>query len=308
MNATPTTAVVVLNWRNAADTLDCLTSLSKSRLRVDTIVVDNDSGDGSAEAIDRSGMASRLIKHPRNDGYAGGNNVGIRAAIDDGYEIIVVLNNDTLVRDDALARLVEVLTTAERPTAASPRIDYADGSRDPWFAGGVVDRGMPRHLRPDEAPPRTGVTPAQTLTGCCIAARADVWRSVGLFDESFFLIFEDSDWSARAADHGVTLQVVQESVIQHKVSRSFSGASMGLISTYFFVRNGLRYHALHQKRHLPRFLWGRVVKPVVRNAGGARGGRRFVAWGFTDWLFRRTGNAPARAWSEARRIAGTAAR
>lgn len=301
MTGRPDTAVVVLNWQNAPDTIECLESLSRSERRVDVLVVDNGSQDGSGQQVSDTGLAHDVIFHGRNDGYAGGNNVGLRTALDRGYNYIAVLNNDTLVDPKTMDLLVEACAQAGA-AAVSPRIVYADNPEQAWFAGGVIDHGLPRHLQAHELGRPEGVTPSETLSGCCVMAHADVWTSVGLFDERYFLIFEDSDWSARARAAGVDLLVVQEGVIRHKVSRSFAHGPARLLGRYFFVRNGLRYHAIHAPAHLVRFLLTWVVKPTLRS-GGAPGSRRFAALGVFDAVRGRYGNAPSRTWSRAGRLA-----
>lgn len=296
------TAVIVLNWNNAADTVDCLESLASSSVPIDVFVVDNASSDDSVAVIESTGLATQVIRNQRNDGYAGGNNVGLTAALDAGYAYVAVLNNDTVMYPNTLERLVETCRGGTL-CAVSPRIVYADRPQDDWFAGGVVDRGLPRHLQAHEAPARIGVTVSETLTGCCIVASRDVWTEVGIFDENYFLIFEDSDWSARAAKKGVSLLVHQEAVVEHKVSRSFVGGQMQLLTTYFFVRNGLRYHARHQRAYLHRFAFRSLVRPLLSGRGHTPREQSFAVLAARDAVLGRGGNASPRIWQRALRVA-----
>ena len=271
----PRTAVVVLCWNNAPDTLECLHSLPGADDGVTFYVVDNGSTDGSADALARDGRAGVLVRTGANLGYTGGNNVGLRQALADGAEYVAVLNNDTVVPGGVLERLVDHLATApDRATLAlSPVIVRHDDPTTPWFRGGVVDRGWPRHLQPHDPPNRGPLSTTEVLTGCCIVAHRDVWERVGLFDQGFFLIFEDSDWSLRARARGVRLAVANDCTIRHKVSRSFRGAAMTHLATYYFVRNGLRFVLRHHRRHLARFVATWVARPALRAArrGDARG-------------------------------------
>jgi GT2 family glycosyltransferase len=260
----PRVAVVVLNWNNAEDTLACLHSLCRSTVRADAIVVDNGSTDGSLQRIKDSGLAHQVVQTGQNLGYAGGNNMGLRRALTSGYEYVVVLNNDTVVSPGMLAQLMTHLDDLGDRAALTPRILYHGESR-PWFAGGVIDRGWPRHLRPEELPAqRPTLADTEIITGCCIAAKASVWRQVGLFDERYFLIFEDSDWSMRARRRGVRLIVVNDATLEHRVSRSFRPGATALLGTFYYVRNGLRFHLRWQTRHAFRFCRARVIRPVVR--------------------------------------------
>jgi GT2 family glycosyltransferase len=264
-------AVVVLNWNNAVDSLECLESLRRSNQRVSIIVVDNGSTDGSDAQIRASGLADIVLQSGGNLGYAGGNNVGLRYAIQAGFESVCVLNNDTVVEPEALGTMFQHLS-AGGDLAVSPRIDYFHSPGTPWFAGGVIDRGMPLHLQPDEVPTASSFArSSETLSGCCVMALSDTWHSVGLFDERYFLIFEDSDWSMRARRCGVALRVLDSALIHHKVSRSFSSGPASLLGCYYHARNGVRFHRQYGRRYIPHFVSQWVVRPSLRagRAGAA---------------------------------------
>ena len=261
--------MVVLNWNGADDTIACLRSLRASTVSPQTIVIDNGSTDDSVRRIRDSGLADELVESPSNLGYAGGNNIGLRLALEQGFLVIAVLNNDTLVENDALEMLLGPLLAGER-IAVNPDIRYLDQPDRSWFAGGTVDRGWPRHLQPYElsgAP--NGLRPTGCLTGCCIVASRDTWQRVGLFDESYFLIFEDSDWSMQALRNGVALFVVTDSRIRHRVSSSFEAGPASLLGVFYFVRNGLRFERRYFPRDLPRFAYQWVVRatPTLARAG-----------------------------------------
>jgi len=232
--------LVVLNWNGRSDTLALLESLDEAQLPGTTVlVVDNGSSDGTLDAVEQEHPWVRTLQTGANLGYAGGNNRGIQLALDEGAEVIGVLNNDTLVAPGFWPPLVAA--AARRDRAVSPDIRYADRQDQSWYYGAVLDdaQGWPRHLQAAEQPPRDqGCVSTEVLTGCCFAAHSEVWRTVGLFDEGMFLIFEDSDWSMRARRFGYQLTLEPASVIHHKVSRSFAAAGNG-IGLFYFCRNGL---------------------------------------------------------------------
>ena len=119
----PLVAVVVLSWNSREDTLACLESLGSLRYRrLITIVVDNGSIDGSFEAIRARFPGVDAMQTGVNLGYAGGNNVGLRRALDLGAEYVLLLNNDTVVASDALDKLVTV-GEAYPESAALGRLD-----------------------------------------------------------------------------------------------------------------------------------------------------------------------------------------
>lgn len=286
-------AAVVLNWNGAEDTIACLESVRGSTVPVRAVVVDNGSSDDSVRRIEGSGLADAVVVLRANIGYAAGNNVGIRAALDEGAEVVAVLNNDTIVDPDAFELMLEHLPPLE-PRAVSPDIRYFDRPGESWFVGGVVDDGWPRHLQPEELDGGdAALRPSEVLSGCCIVARRETWERVGLFDPRYFLIFEDSDWSMRAARSDVALYVVVRSRISHHVSRSLTSRPALLLGGYYFVRNGLHFEARYfPRRTLPfAFRWlVRAAPSLVRRGQVAELGFRWL--GALAFATGRWGRAP----------------
>jgi GT2 family glycosyltransferase len=287
-------AVIVLNWNNAEDTLECIQSLRTSDVPLHVVVVDNGSVDDSADLVERSGLADVVLRTGANLGYAGGNNVGLRYALRRQFEMVAVLNNDTIAPAGLFLALLEHVR-ADPNSAFSPLITYADEPDSFWFAGGILDRGWPRHLQAHEVPDATGtLQPTETVTGCLVAAAPAVWNRVGFFDEGMFLIFEDSDWSIRARQAGVRLFVARDGTLAHKVSRSFRGGPMSLLGPFYFVRNGLTFQSRHSRRYAPRFFWMWVLRPSLKVAGG-RGPAPQAAFAWLAaicFLCRQRGKAP----------------
>jgi GT2 family glycosyltransferase len=287
-------AVVVLNWNGARDTLDCLRSLRKSHLPVHAIVVDNGSNDDSVREITDSGLADAVVETGDNLGYAEGNNVGLRLALQEKFPIVAVLNNDTVIEQESFKALLPYLADRER-RALSPDIRYFDEPSRSWFAGGVLDNGWPRHLQSSEL--LGDVEPlrlSECLSGCCIVAESETWREVGLFDPDYFLTFEDSDWSLRARAQGVKLYVATRSLIRHKVSRSHVSAPVSLLSSFYFIRNGLMFETRYAKHHRARFVFEWLVRPSLQAL------RRRASWpdvafrwlGAVAFMIRISGRAP----------------
>lgn len=257
------TWLVVLNWNGRDDTLELLDSLAGEPATV--LLVDNASDDGTLEAVSSRFPDVQTLQTGANLGYAGGNNVGIAHAIANGAEIIGVLNNDTVVEPGFLAPLVATLGDSGK-IAVSPDIRYAETPDVSWFRGSRIDlrTGWPHHLAPGEQPAGAAPFESPVLTGCCIVASASTWQNVGTFDDGMFLMFEDSDWSRRAAGKGVRLLVVPESRIRHKVSRSFTG-SAELLGSFYFARNGtvFAWRRLGRRATI-RFVWRQIIRPSIR--------------------------------------------
>ncbi len=238
--------MVVLSWHGRRDTVRCVESIRTGSPGVDALVVDNGSHDGVLDEVAARWPGVATLQTGDNLGFAGGMNRGVAWAARHGYEVVTVLNNDTVVDPGALDRLAAL---AGPGVAVGPRIvrlvDGPDGDAPLWFAGGVLDAldGLPRHLAEPEARGRLAAArPFGTdlLTGCCVCATTATWRRAGLFDARFFLDFEDSDWSLRARGRGVHLLVDPGAVVRHRVSASFTGAA-SYLGTFYYVRNALLF-------------------------------------------------------------------
>jgi GT2 family glycosyltransferase len=300
--------VVVLNYHGYADTLPCVASVVDGSPEVEVLVVDNGSWDGTLDAVRRRWPRVEVDQSPENLGFAGGMNRGVEWALARGASTVTVLNNDTVVPPGALASLAR---TAADGVAVSPEVRYAANGRV-WFGGGVVDpgTGLARHLSDAEIAlsfPASGPRVVETLAGCCVTAPAQVWRTVGGFDERYFLIFEDADWSMRARARGVQLLVDPSVQIQHAVSASFT-EDRALLGLYYYARNGLlfgsrwrRHTGRGDNRTAARFLRRHVVPEVTgawrrRDLRGALTRQGLLALAVADHVAGRYGRAPA--WLE----------
>lgn len=268
--------MVVLNYHGRDDTMRCVRSLLTGTSAERILVVDNGSFDGVLEEIAQRWPTVSILQTGVNLGFSGGMNAGLSWALERDAETITVLNNDTVVPAGAVSTLARV---AREGAAVSPVVHYMEGG-DVWFGGGTVDSAtaLARHLTDEEIQQvfdSVPFRPVDTLAGCCITASAATWRRVGGFDERFFLIFEDSDWSLRARSLGIPLMVDASVHIHHRVSASFTGA-YALLGTYYYTRNGLLFgtrwssHRGDPKwRSLSRsllFLRRHVMPPVVSPA------------------------------------------
>ncbi|NTV99387.1 MAG: glycosyltransferase family 2 protein, partial [Chlorobiaceae bacterium] len=225
---TPKTCIVVLNWNGARDTIACLVSI-RSAIDPSTavLVVDNGSSDGSADRILKAFPDTEIVRLPRNLGYAAGNNAGFRRVEEMQAEMVVFLNNDTLVEGNFLLPLVETLEKNPGAGIAVPKICYFDDPQKIWYAGGQVrlSTGLVRHagIRRQDGPEFSRPGTTDYATGCCIAMRCRDFRRAGGFDEGFGMYSEDVDLSLRVKAMGFTIEYVPSSRVLHRVSASFGG-------------------------------------------------------------------------------------
>jgi GT2 family glycosyltransferase len=256
MTAAPTVWVILVNWNGREVTLDCLDSLARATYpAMHVLVVDNASSDGSVEAIRSRFPRVELLVMPENLRFAGGNNAGMRHALDAGAAFVLLLNNDTVVDPGFVEPLVARLEGDAGAGMAAPKILYHAAPDRLWFAGGEISlwSGTMRHtgIRETDHGQYDAVRDIDYATGCCILVRAGVVRNVGMLDESFFIYGEDADWSMRVRRAGYRIMYEPASRIWHKVSVSTGGHLSAFklrnkfISNFrFFARHAAWYHWL----------------------------------------------------------------
>ena len=206
---------VVLSYNGRDDTLAALESLRG----IETVVVDNGSADGSAAAVAERFPEVELVRAGVNLGFAGGNNVGIRRALDRGAEWVLLVNNDALVEPG----LVEALSAAAaaRPDAGvlACKVLFADSDRL-WYAGAGFDPilGRSRHEGFGEPDAPGALADTRRATGAAMAVSRAAIEAAGLLDEELFLYAEDLEWSLRIAEAGFAVVYVPEARVRHRVS------------------------------------------------------------------------------------------
>ncbi len=241
----PAITIVILNWNGGEDTYSCLDSLQEvTYSNFVVLLVDNGSTDDSLERVCASKYKYplTLIKNGSNLGFAEGNNVGIRAALDAGADFIMLLNNDTVMAPDCLARLMDVAANTPDAGVLGPRIFYMDPPDVAWFDRGVWN---PETLRFDfpgqgdrEADLSTDPVETDYVCGAAMLFRSDVARRIGLLDSRFFLVYEESDWGFAARRAGYKCLTVPAAKIWHKIGASF-GSEESPLRSYFTARNHL---------------------------------------------------------------------
>jgi len=203
--------ILVLNWNQGAATVACLDSLHRAELLgAEIIVLDNGSCDGSIDTIRTAYPEQRIVALPENLGYAGGNNVGLRIALTEGADRILILNNDTIVSTDFLPVLLAALEDTGGAAAACAAIHRSDRPEMLNVAYSEVRFGERNavKLKGVNALPGEGFMArreVEAVVGCCLLLRADALREIGLLDEAYFAYHEDIDWSLRARRAGWTL-------------------------------------------------------------------------------------------------------
>jgi GT2 family glycosyltransferase len=266
----PRTAVIVLNWNNKADTIDCLRSLEGVRYPgFEAVVVDNGSTDGSAVAIREAFPGVRIIETGKNLGFAGGNNAGIRDALALGFDYVLLLNNDTIVSPAFLEELVCAGESDPAIGIVGPRIYYYSEPERIWYAGGTVNywTGRLEHVGFKDLDGEKYGMAGETamVTGCAMLIKRSVLEKIGLLYEPMFLYFEDSDFCARAARAGFRLAYAPSAKIWHKVSSTTS--KLKGVQAYYNIRNWLLFMRRNAgPQHLAVFIPYFLVRYMGYNA------------------------------------------
>lgn len=217
------TAIVLVNWNGLEDTRRCLRSLQVLEGEDwSAIVVDNGSQNSEHSRLAAEFPAVVVLPQKSNLGFAGGCNVGIRYAMEHGFSHVFLLNNDTLIDD---ARLVSKLVDSlEVPAVAcvGPKVTWS-GTGRVWFAGARLrlHLGTIKHLGWKQPAQRLqGERATDYVTGCALMAKTSTFREHGLFDDSYFLYFEETDWCERLRRAGERCVVQLDTSVQHHVSAS----------------------------------------------------------------------------------------
>jgi len=312
----PKVSVVILNWNGKSDTLECLDSvLAMEYENFDVVVVDNGSIDDSVAVIRAKFPWVTVLETGANLGYAGGNNVGIRHAIDKGARYVLVLNNDTVVDRALLTVLVRTAQDLGEDAILSAQIHFHAEPERVWYAGGTVDarNGRTRHerVRLDErGPGASGPVETNYASGCALFVGTHLLSRVGLFEERFFLMYEETDLCFRARRQlGVRSYVVPDARVWHKVSVSFGGVRSAT-RVYFLVRNNLLFAERNLGLRSLLRVYGHVTLELLhhlRPPAFRRPVRAYVAElrakydspvlrarvrGIRDYVLRRFGNRP----------------
>ena len=258
-------SILILNWNGKKDTLACLDSIKKlSYPSLEVIVIDNGSSDDSVETIQNQFPECTLISTGSNLGFAEGNNVGIRLALERGADYVLLLNNDTVVAPDLLEQMMNTFSLYPQAGILGAKIFLFESQETLDHLGGMWNKkkGVFELVGLREK----GIlwdTPQEIdyACGACFLIKREVIEKIGLLEPRFFLIWEESDFCFRARKAGFITLTCPTAHIWHKVSASFVGGKPH--STYFWWRNRL----LWIERNSPRSeKWNLYCKVLIPDA------------------------------------------
>lgn len=283
----PNVCVIILNYNGKDETIACLGSLLSQNIPPDTIIVcDNGSNDESIESLHKfakaknksffepppsSKMAEQphskeevvLIKNDHNLGYARGNNIGIRYALEQNqYDYIWILNNDTTVSETALEQLINCAEFNPKAGILGSTIFYADHPETIQCAGGCTYNPLTTIFKPhlgDQGLKRIGEPifkpKLDYIYGASLFIKTEVFKKCGLLNEDYFLFYEEIDFCKKALNAGYDIAWCKNSIVYHKVSQTVGQPDSGDKQKIAFAN----YHEnlstlIFTKKHYPWLL------------------------------------------------------
>lgn len=257
----PNVFAIVLNYNGGTDVIECLKSLYRSDYpSLEIVVIDNDSKDRSLKIIKELFQKSAIIQNASNIGFAAGNNVGIRFALEKFADYIFLLNNDATVEPDTISLLVGYAEHNSGCGIVSPLI-LKEKNGSAWFAGGEILWTKMRAVHAHYAG-QTNAFSTQYASGCAMLVSKAVFKEIGLFDEDYFLYYEDADFSLRAKKNGFGISVLPSAAAYHKEASNSNNA----LKTYWLVLSALIFFKKNTPRPLRPQLGAYLILRRIKNA------------------------------------------
>jgi GT2 family glycosyltransferase len=286
---------VIVHWQDPEDTLGCVESIA-GEPDVEIVVVDNGSREPVGPLLAQRAPQATCVLSDRNLGYAGGANLGIRAALERGAEVVLLLNNDVRVLPGAVGAALRVLDGDPRVAVVGAKVLTREDPSRLWLAWGRVTwRQSLVALEGADVPdgPRfSRERDVEWIGGCTMWMRGAALGRIGLLDEEFFAYHEEVDWCVRARAMGWRVVYVPDAVVTHTGRGTAGGTRSVRIRKYFGARNTILFARKHagvaQWAWLTAWL---VVSLPLQLAWNALRGRPGEAWikvqGIADAIARR---------------------
>jgi GT2 family glycosyltransferase len=252
--------VTLVNYNSNQHTYECLHSLeeiSTEGFDLSVVVVDNASKEKFTQDKEYRKFTLKLIRSEQNLGFSGGQNLGIKFALSNGANYVLVLNNDVILNKNLIIELLKTFQAESDCGIVSPKIYFAKGyefhkasykenelGKVIWYAGGKIDwqNMIASHRGVDEVDKGQYEKIEQTdfASGCCEMIKREVFEKVGLFDERYFLYYEDNDLSQRAKAQNFKIFYQPKAILWH-LNAGSTGGSGSALHDYYITRNRLLF-------------------------------------------------------------------
>lgn len=262
-NVLKTLGIILLNWNAAAVTKECVSKLQEwQRLNPRIYIVDNESTEGSLDFSHETGIPVFLVRSPKNLGYAGGNNLGIKRALKDGCEFILLLNSDASVSEGHIELLLDHIKRNPEigcigPAISEPGCVYL-GGRDIGIH--INTRNVTSRIVPNNR-----LIPVDYVPGMVFMTRRSIFQRIGYLDEEYFFSGEIADFCTRAREVGFSCVIYDNAIATHCPDEGNPHRSS--LYQYYSLRNRF----LFNRKHHPLLRW--FLEPFWIGWGMQRGAR-----------------------------------
>lgn len=270
----PLFAIIIVNWNGKKDSREALQSLRSVKTPHITYLVDNGSTDNSLEELMGEFPEVDFIDAGANLGFAGGNNLAIRIAMQKGATLFFLLNNDTVVEPNILDAFLEAVREKPKGGIFGAKSFSYNAPKHIDHFGGIWKEEIGEFISIGRGKEDKGFDIMQSVDyvcGCAMVIKKELFEKIGLLDERFFLLWEESDFCFRARREGFEIWTVPKAHLYHKVSSSFEGKAQ---SHYYWWRGRL----LFLKKNIPFSIRNKIYRCVMRD--GWKEGRHFLVKGF----------------------------
>ncbi len=258
-------AVCIINFHQKELTLNCLTSLAQqTNQNFHVFLLDNESKRELSSDELKPFPFVTFFTHQKNTGFAGGNNLLIKAAIKDHYQHVILLNNDTVVNPSFIEVFFHHLRASQPFDVTGCVITYLSQPQRMWFAGGRLIPLVQITQHPLMNQPlsaifhKPAVFTCDWVTGCAFGFHSSLINKIGLLDESFFTYLEDVDFCLKAKQAGGHCQIINQPLVRHAVS-----PSIGIKGSNTMTSKRLEYQARNAVRiiyrHFPQLPLLRII-------------------------------------------------
>jgi GT2 family glycosyltransferase len=245
----PKIYVILVNYNGYKDTIECVQSIQNMNYEnFKILIVDNGSTNDSIIQLKRAVNECFIIESKMNLGFAGGNNLGIKYALENGADYILLLNNDTIVDLNFLNNMIQPFKSNIDIGIVGCKIMYYPEKNIIWYAGGYIDWfrfvGMHFGLKEFDKGQYNDEKEIDFMTGCCMLIKKEVFKKVGLLSNEYFMYFEDVDFCVKVRERGYKIWYNPNAVIYHKV-----GFSAGGEESSFAIKWCTRNRIIFMNRH-----------------------------------------------------------
>jgi len=296
----PKIFINLITFNDNVSTNECLESLeklNKKGFELYVVVVDNCSKEKFEIDKEYKNFNLKILYSTKNLGFSGGQNLGIKYALGETADYIVVLNNDVITDENLIIELLSSFNSLEVGVVC-PKIYFAKGyefhkdryeNKDLgkvfWYAGGLIDWknvfGTHRGVDEIDSGQFDQKEETQVATGCCMMVSREVFEKTGLFDENFFLYYEDADLSMRILKQGFKIIYEPKAILWHKNAAATGSGSV--LQDYYITRNRLIFGFKYAKKRVKFALFRESLKILLN-------GRKWQKIGVRDFYLKKLGS------------------